>query len=201
MTVSTDLIYDVLRQHEPDHILMQSTWADAASGLLDIARLGSMLARIEGRISHQRLNRISPLAVPIMLEVGKEPVHRRGARSGAGRCRKPARRSDGRFLESPKGLKANRVCLAEPNRDSADEGHQRGHRLGGETLVADRCGALYWPDEATLIVADLHLEKGSSFARFGNHLPPYDTAATLIQLGDGRCLSAGTAHCARRQRA
>ncbi len=55
--------------------------------------------------------------------------------------------------------------------------------LAGETLVADRCGALYWPDEATLVVADLHLEKGSSFARFRNHLPPYDTAATLRQLG------------------
>jgi ATP-dependent Lhr-like helicase len=75
VTVSTDLIYDVLRRHEPDHILLQATWADAASGLLDIARLGTMLARIEGRISHQRLTRISPLAVPIMLEVGKEPVH------------------------------------------------------------------------------------------------------------------------------
>ena len=75
VTVSTDLIYDVLRRHEPDHILLQATWADAASGLLDIARLGTMLARIEGRITHQRLTRISPLAVPIMLEVGKEPVH------------------------------------------------------------------------------------------------------------------------------
>ncbi|MBV6656147.1 MAG: DNA ligase-associated DEXH box helicase, partial [Devosiaceae bacterium] len=75
VTVSTDLIYDVLRQHEPDHILLQATWADAATGLLDIARLGTMLARIEGRITHQRLERISPLAVPIMLEVGREPVH------------------------------------------------------------------------------------------------------------------------------
>ncbi|MEM6712276.1 MAG: DNA ligase-associated DEXH box helicase, partial [Pseudomonadota bacterium] len=74
VTVSTDLIYDVLREHEPDHLLLQATWADAATGLLDIARLGSMLARIEGRITHQRLNQISPLAVPIMLEVGKEPV-------------------------------------------------------------------------------------------------------------------------------
>lgn len=54
--------------------------------------------------------------------------------------------------------------------------------LAGEALVADKCGALYWPDEAMLVVADLHLEKGSSFARFGNHLPPYDTAATLRQL-------------------
>ncbi|MEM6381443.1 MAG: ligase-associated DNA damage response DEXH box helicase [Pseudomonadota bacterium] len=75
VTVSTDLIYDVLRQHEPDHILLQATWADAATGLLDIARLGTMLARIEGRITHQRLERISPLAVPIMLEVGREPVY------------------------------------------------------------------------------------------------------------------------------
>ncbi|MFK7792731.1 MAG: ligase-associated DNA damage response DEXH box helicase [Devosiaceae bacterium] len=74
VTVSTDLIYDVLRQHEPNHILLQATWADAASGLLDIARIGAMLSRIEGRINHQRLDRISPLAVPIMLEVGKEPV-------------------------------------------------------------------------------------------------------------------------------
>lgn len=75
VTVSTDLVYDVLRQHEPDHILMQATWADAATGLLDIGRLGDMLERIKGRITHQRLSRISPLAVPIMLEIGKEPVY------------------------------------------------------------------------------------------------------------------------------
>lgn len=74
VTVSTDLIYDVLRQHEPDHILMQATWADAATGLLDIGRLGDMLTRIKGRIAHQRLSRISPLAVPIMLEIGKVPI-------------------------------------------------------------------------------------------------------------------------------
>ena len=74
VTVSTDLIYDVLRQHEPDHILMQATWADAATGLLDIARIGTMLQRIDGRISHQRLERISPLAVSIMMQIGKEPV-------------------------------------------------------------------------------------------------------------------------------
>ena len=72
MTVSTDLVYDVLRAHEPDHVLMRATWTDAASGLLDIRRLGEMLARIRGRIVHKRLERISPLAVPIMLEIGKE---------------------------------------------------------------------------------------------------------------------------------
>ena len=74
VTMSSDLIYDVLRRHEPDHILMQATWADASAGLLDIARLGDMLARIKGRIVHSRLDRISPLAVPVMLEIGKEPV-------------------------------------------------------------------------------------------------------------------------------
>ena len=74
MTISTDLVYDVLRRHEPDHILLRATWADAATGLLDIGRLGDMLARIKGRIVHKRLDRISPLAVPIMVDIGKEAV-------------------------------------------------------------------------------------------------------------------------------
>lgn len=74
MTVSSDLIYDVLRSHEPDHVLMQATRADAAHGLLDLRRLAEMLSRIKGRIVHKRLDGISPLAVPIMLEIGKEPV-------------------------------------------------------------------------------------------------------------------------------
>ncbi len=51
MTVSADLIYDVLRAHEPDHILLQATWSDAATTLLDIKRLGDMLRRIRNRIS------------------------------------------------------------------------------------------------------------------------------------------------------
>ena len=75
VTVSTDLIYDVLRSHEPDHILLQATRADAAAGLLDVGRLADMLSRIRGRIVHKHLERISPLAVPIMLEVGRMPVH------------------------------------------------------------------------------------------------------------------------------
>jgi ATP-dependent Lhr-like helicase len=74
VTVSTDLIYDVLRRHEPDHILLQATWADAATGLLEVARVGEMLARIRGRIMHKRLDRISPLAVPSMLQIGREAV-------------------------------------------------------------------------------------------------------------------------------
>jgi ATP-dependent Lhr-like helicase len=75
VTVSTDLIYDVLRRHEPDHILLQATREDAATGLLDLARLAGLLARIEGRIVHQRLEHISPLAVSVILEIGRESVY------------------------------------------------------------------------------------------------------------------------------
>lgn len=56
--------------------------------------------------------------------------------------------------------------------------------LAGATLLADTSGALFWPGEGALVVADLHLEKGSSFARNGTLLPPYDTAATLATLAD-----------------
>ena len=72
---STDLIYDVLRKHQPDHVLLRAGRADAATGLLDIRRLGDMLARIKGRITHKELTRISPLAVPVMLEIGREQVY------------------------------------------------------------------------------------------------------------------------------
>jgi DNA ligase-associated metallophosphoesterase len=54
--------------------------------------------------------------------------------------------------------------------------------VAGATLVADCAGALYWPEERLLVVADLHLEKGSAFAARGVLLPPYDTAATLARL-------------------
>jgi uncharacterized protein len=55
--------------------------------------------------------------------------------------------------------------------------------LAGVPLLADCSGALYWPEQGLLAVADLHLEKGSSFAARGQMLPPYDTAATLSRLG------------------
>lgn len=61
-----------------------------------------------------------------------------------------------------------------------DRGH--GIVLAGAALVADPAGALYWEQERLLIVADLHLEKGSSFARRGSLLPPYDSADTLARL-------------------
>jgi DNA ligase-associated metallophosphoesterase len=54
--------------------------------------------------------------------------------------------------------------------------------ISGRAFVADVSGALYWPAESAIVVADLHLEKGSSFAARGIMLPPYDTAATLARL-------------------
>lgn len=67
-----------------------------------------------------------------------------------------------------------------PSRQGARE---RTLGVCGADLVLDLAGALYWPEESTLVVADLHLEKGSSFAARGMLLPPYDTAATLALLG------------------
>ncbi len=75
LTISTDLVYDVLRKHQPDHILLRAARADAATGLLDIKRLGEMLSRVKGRIVHKALDHVSPLAVPVMLEIGRETVY------------------------------------------------------------------------------------------------------------------------------
>jgi len=75
VTISTDLVYDVLRSHQPDHLLLRAARADAATGLLDVRRLGEMLSRIKGRIVHKALDHVSPLAVPVMLEIGREAVY------------------------------------------------------------------------------------------------------------------------------
>ncbi len=74
VTVNSDLIYDVLRRHQRDHILLRATRADAASGLIDAGRIAAMLARVKGHIVHMVLSRVSPLAVPVLLEIGRESV-------------------------------------------------------------------------------------------------------------------------------
>ena len=78
MTVNTDLIYDVLRTHEPDHLLLRAAWDDAAEGLIDAYRLGAMLRRIKGQILHKPLDTVSPLSVPILLDIGRESVYGEG---------------------------------------------------------------------------------------------------------------------------
>jgi len=74
VTFSTDLIYDVLRRHQPDHLLLKTARADAAAGLLDVARLGQLLSRIKGAIRHVALERPSPFCVPVLVQIGRERV-------------------------------------------------------------------------------------------------------------------------------
>ena len=78
VTVNSDLIYDVLRTHQPDHILLRAAWDDAAEGLIDIHRLGALLRRIKGKLVHSDLDSVSPLAVPSLLEIGRESIYGEG---------------------------------------------------------------------------------------------------------------------------
>jgi ATP-dependent Lhr-like helicase len=79
ITFSTDLIYDVLRRHQADHLLLRCARDDAAKGLIDVARLGLMLARIRGRIRHVALDHLSPFSVSVILEIGRQRSPGEGA--------------------------------------------------------------------------------------------------------------------------
>ena len=72
VTFSTDLIYDVLRKYEPDHLLLEAAWADARTRMTDVGRLGSLLDRAGDQLVHVELERVSPLAVPVMVMIGRE---------------------------------------------------------------------------------------------------------------------------------
>jgi ATP-dependent Lhr-like helicase len=82
LTIASDLIYDVLRKHDPRHILLEAAWLDAAAGLLDIRRLGEFLRRIKGRIRYKALRHVSPLAIPVLLDIGQEIVNARAMAEG-----------------------------------------------------------------------------------------------------------------------
>jgi len=74
VTFSTDLIYDVLRRYEPDHLLLDAAWADARAKMTDVGRLGSLIERAAEHIVHVKLDRVSPLAVPVLVLIGRETV-------------------------------------------------------------------------------------------------------------------------------
>ena len=74
VTFSTDLIYDVLRRYEPDHLLLEAAWADAQTRMTDVGRLGALLDRAAATIVHKELSHISPLAVPVLVLIGRETV-------------------------------------------------------------------------------------------------------------------------------
>ena len=72
VSFSTDLIYDVLRRYEPDHLLLKAAWADARMKMTDVGRLASLLDRAQGTMVHVRLDRVSPMAVPVLVIIGRE---------------------------------------------------------------------------------------------------------------------------------
>ena len=77
-TFSSDILYDTLRRYDPDHLMMRITQEEAMRGLVDFGRIEEMLARTAGRVDHVRADRLTPLAAPLLLEVGKVPVMGRG---------------------------------------------------------------------------------------------------------------------------
>lgn len=77
-TFSSDILYDTLVRHDPDHLLLRLTRDEAMRGLIDFSRLEEMLSRIDRRIDLIRLPRVSPLAAPLFLEPGKIPVDGKG---------------------------------------------------------------------------------------------------------------------------
>ncbi|WP_095012451.1 ligase-associated DNA damage response DEXH box helicase [Tsuneonella mangrovi] len=74
VTFSTDLIYDVLRKYEPEHVLLEAAWADARARLTDVSRLADLLDRAVDQLVHVELDRVSPLAVPVMTMIGRESL-------------------------------------------------------------------------------------------------------------------------------
>jgi len=74
VTFSTDLIYDVLRKYEPGHLLIEAAWADARARLTDLGRLAALLERAARQLVHVELHRVSPLAVPVLVMIGRESL-------------------------------------------------------------------------------------------------------------------------------
>ncbi|HRK72124.1 MAG TPA: hypothetical protein PLA85_11085, partial [Micropepsaceae bacterium] len=72
---SSDLIFNVLSQHDPGHLLLKAAYNDATRTMLDLPRLAAMLTRTRGKLVAKHLAQVSPLAFPMLLEIGKVPVH------------------------------------------------------------------------------------------------------------------------------
>ena len=71
---NSDLIFNVLKKHEPKHLLLEVAREDSYRGLIDLDRLSEFLKRIEKNITHKKLDRISPLAVPLILEINRQTI-------------------------------------------------------------------------------------------------------------------------------
>ncbi|WP_438986983.1 ligase-associated DNA damage response DEXH box helicase [Marivivens donghaensis] len=96
-TVSSDILYDTLAKYDPDHLMLRITREEAMRGLVDFGRIEEMLKRTSGRIDHLALDRLPPLAAPLLLEVGKIPVQ------GVARERLEAERAEALMKEAGLG--------------------------------------------------------------------------------------------------
>jgi ATP-dependent Lhr-like helicase len=74
VSFSTDLIYDVLRKYEPDHLLLRAAWDDARSRMTELGRLVRLVDRAAATMVHVTVDRITPMAVPLMVIVGREAL-------------------------------------------------------------------------------------------------------------------------------
>lgn len=73
-TFSSDILYDTLQKYDPTHLMLRITRTEAMRGLVDFGRIEEMLDRVGHRIDHIRLDRVTPLAAPLLLEIGRVPV-------------------------------------------------------------------------------------------------------------------------------
>jgi ATP-dependent Lhr-like helicase len=71
---SSDILYDTLRRYDPGHLLLRITRDEALRGLVDFGRIKEMLARVQGRVDVTRADRVTPLAAPLLLEMGRVPL-------------------------------------------------------------------------------------------------------------------------------
>ncbi|URD59990.1 ligase-associated DNA damage response DEXH box helicase [Sphingomonas sp. KRR8] len=74
VSFSTDLIYDVLRKYEPDHLLMKAAWEDARARMTELGRLARLVERAQAQMVHVTASRVTPMAVPLMVIVGREAL-------------------------------------------------------------------------------------------------------------------------------
>ena len=74
VSFSTDLIYDVLRKYEPEHLLMKAAWDDARARMTELGRLARLVERAAAQMVHVDLERVTPMAVPLMVIIGREAL-------------------------------------------------------------------------------------------------------------------------------
>ena len=106
VTFSTDLIYDVLRKYEPGHVLIEAAWADARERMTDVGRLAGLLDRAGAQLHHVVLDRVSPLAVPVLVMIGREQL--------------PQGAADDELLFEAESLAGSAMRIDPPEDEAAD---------------------------------------------------------------------------------